>query len=124
MDLPQIASLTVLVLAADAFWLTATSASTRQIFATLQGKPLTIRWIPAIAVYALMIAALWFFAVRPASDWLEAGGRGAALGFAMYGLYDLTNYATLIKYPLSFALTDMTWGTVLFGTSAAIAKLF
>ena len=124
MDLSQIASITAVILVADAVWLTSTSASTRQMIAAIQGKPLTIRWIPAAAVYALMIAALWFFAVRPAADWLEAGGRGAALGFAMYGLYDLTNYATLEKYTLKFALTDIAWGTLLFGTAATIAKLF
>jgi len=124
MDLVQIASVTTVLLVADAIWLTSTSASTRQMIAAIQGKPLTIRWIPAAAVYALMIATLWFFAVRPAADWLEAGGRGAALGFAMYGLYDLTNYATLEKYTLNFALTDIAWGTFLFGTAAAIAKLF
>ncbi len=71
MDLAQIASVTTVLLVADAIWLTSTSASTRQMIAAIQGKPLTIRWIPAAAVYALMIAALWFFAVRPAADWLE-----------------------------------------------------
>jgi uncharacterized membrane protein len=119
----SLAAVTVVILFADAVWLTATAAGTRQIFATIQGQPLTIRWIPAVAVYAIMIAAVWFFAVQPAANWMEAGGRGAALGFAAYGIYDLTNYATLAKYPLSFALTDITWGTVLFGVAAAIAKL-
>lgn len=122
-SLTQIAAVTVVILFADAVWLTATAAGTRQIFAAIQGQPLTIRWIPAVAVYAIMIAAVWFFAVQPAADWMEAGGRGAALGLAAYGIYDLTNYASIAKYPLSFALTDMTWGTVLFGVAAAIAKL-
>ncbi len=122
-SLTQIAAITVVILFADAVWLTATAAGTRQIFAAIQGQPLTIRWIPAVAVYAIMIAAVWFFAVQPAADWMEAGGRGAALGLAAYGIYDLTNYASLAKYPLSFALTDMMWGTFLFSAAAAIAKL-
>jgi len=119
----QLAIITVVILFADAVWLTATAASTRQIFAAIQGQPLTIRWIPAVAVYVIMIAAVWFFAVEPSADWLGAAGRGAALGLAAYGIYDLTNYASLAKYPLSFALTDMTWGAVLFGVAAATAKL-
>jgi uncharacterized membrane protein len=117
----QIAIITVVMLFADAVWLTTTAASTRQIFAAIQGQPLTIRWIPAVAVYIIMIAAVWFFAVQPSTTWQEAGGRGAALGFAAYGIYDMTNYATIAKYPLSFALTDMTWGAFLFGVSAAAA---
>ena len=118
----QIAAITVVMLFADAVWLTATAAGTRKIFAAIQGQPLTVRWIPAVAVYAIMIAAVWFFAVQPSADWMEAGGRGAALGLSAYGIYDLTNYASLAKYPLSFALTDMTWGAVLFGATAAIVK--
>jgi uncharacterized membrane protein len=37
----------------------------------------------------------------------------------MYGLYDLTNYATLVKYPIKYAATDIVWGTVLCASAAA-----
>jgi uncharacterized membrane protein len=122
--LTQIATITVVMLVMDAVWLTATSAASRTLFASIQGRPLEIRWAAAAAVYALMIAAVWFFAVKPAADWVEAGGRGAFLGFVMYGLYDLTNYATLANYTLGFALQDMAWGTTLFAIAAATAKLY
>jgi len=81
----------------DAVWLSSTAASTRTIFAKLQGQPLEIRWIPAMAVYAIMVLAVWFFAVEPSKTMTEAGTKGAVLGFTMYGLYDLTNHATLTK---------------------------
>ena len=116
--------LTAVILVADAVWLTATAVGTRQMFAVLQGQPLSIRVLPAVAVYAIMIASVWFFALTPATSVTDAAARGAALGFAMYGLYDLTNYATLARYPLSFALTDMTWGTLLFASASAIAFHF
>jgi uncharacterized membrane protein len=122
--LKTIAAIVGTLLAMDAVWLSSTAASTRTIFAKLQGQPLEIRWIPAIAVYSIMVLAVWFFAVEPSKTITEAGTKGAVLGFTMYGLYDLTNYATLTKYPLSFALTDMTWGTVLMGTAAAVGFWF
>jgi uncharacterized membrane protein len=122
--LKPIAAIVGTLLAMDAVWLSSTAASTRAIFAKLQGQPLEIRWIPAIAVYAIMVLAVWFFAVEPSKTMTEAGTKGAVLGFTMYGLYDLTNYATLTKYPLSFALTDMTWGTVLMATAAAVGFWF
>jgi len=112
------------MLVLDAVWLTATSSSSRQLFAKIQGKPMEIRWFGAAAVYLLMIAALWFFAVEPAKTWYEAAGRGALLGFTTYGVYDMTNYATLTDYSLQFALTDMAWGTYLFAVTAAAAKLY
>ena len=107
----------------DAVWLTSTAAASRQMIATLQGKPMQIRWIAAAAVYALMVGAAWLFAVEPSTSWKDAAGRGALLGLVMYGLYDLTNYATLTAYPLWFALQDMAWGTFLFAVASAVAAL-
>ena len=118
-----IAAITGTMLAMDAIWLSSTSASTMAIFAKLQGRPLEIRWFAAAAVYALMVLAVWYFAVEPSKTMTDAGTKGAVLGFTMYGLYDMTNYATLAKYPLSFALTDMTWGTVLMSVAAVVGFL-
>ena len=122
--LTQIATITVVMLVLDVAWLTATAASSQKMIAGIQGKPMQMRWLAAAATYALMIAALWYFAVEPAATWYEAAGRGAALGFVRYGLYDLTNYATLAAYPLDFALRDMAWGTYLFAVTAAAAKFY
>jgi len=114
--------LLVTMVAMDTVWLTATAGTSRSLFAAIQGSPLQIRWIPAAFVYVLMVAAVWFFAVQSSTTTLEAAGRGALLGVSMYGLYDLTNYATLSRYTLSFALTDIAWGTLLFASAAATAK--
>jgi len=115
----QIVAIVGSLLALDAVWLSSTASSTREIFAKLQGQPLEIRWVAAAVVYALMVIAVWYFAVEPSKTVTEAGTKGAVLGATMYGLYDMTNYATLAKYPLSFALTDMAWGTFLMATAAA-----
>jgi len=91
------------------------------MIAALQGSPLVIRWAPAALCYVVMILGLWFFAVRGIRNWQEAAGRGAALGALVYGVYDLTNHATLSRYPLEFALRDWVWGTFLFAAAAAAA---
>ena len=118
-----IAAITGTLLAMDAIWLSSTAASTMAIFAKLQGQPLEIRWLAAAVVYVLMVVAVWYFAVEPSKTMTDAGTKGAVLGLTMYGLYDMTNYATLAKYPLSFALTDMTWGTVLMSVAAVVGFL-
>jgi uncharacterized membrane protein len=118
----QIATVAIVMLALDAIWLTANNAYHRQVFATIQGKPMSVRLFPAAIVYILMIGAVWFFAVEPAQGWQEAAGRGALIGLAMYGVYDMTNYATLSAYPIQFAATDMMWGAFLCATTAAVAK--
>ena len=119
--LKQLGILTLAVVVLDALWLTANHSYHVTVFAALQSQPLAIRWIPALLVYAIIIGAVWYFAVRPATSWTEAATSGALLGGSMYGLYDLTNYATLVKYPIKYAITDMAWGAVLCGTTAAIA---
>jgi len=120
--LTQFATIVVVMLVLDAVWLTATSTSSRKLFAKIQGKPMQIRWLAAAVTYAIMAVAVWFFAVEPSKTWYEAGGRGALLGAVMYGLYDFTNYSTLTDYTLQFALTDVAWGTYLFAVTAAAAR--
>lgn len=119
----ELISMLLALLALDAIWLTSNMADSRSMFAKLQGSPLTIRWIPAILVYVVILGAVWFFAVRETKTIQDAGLKGGLLGLSMYGVYDLTNYATLSKYPLTFAVSDMAWGTFLCASVAAVGVL-
>jgi uncharacterized membrane protein len=71
-------------------------------------------WSAAVPVYLLLVAGNAFFVLPRAQDssWTVAAGWGAAFGFIVYGVYDLTNLATLRGYPLSLALVDMAWGAL------------
>jgi uncharacterized membrane protein len=120
----QIFLVATIMLLMDFGWLAANNKFHNRVFAELQGQPLQVRIIPAVLVYILMIVAVWFFAVSPAADWVEAAGRGALIGAVMYGLYDLTNYATLVNYPIEYAISDMMWGTTLCTVVAAAVKWF
>lgn len=75
---------------------------------------------PAILVYVLMAAGVLLFVVPQATSLPHALLLGALFGLIGYGLYDLTNLATLSAWTLKFALVDMTWGTVL---CAAVSSL-
>jgi uncharacterized membrane protein len=110
----------VLLLILDAVWLTANAPASRRLIAGIQGSPLQIRWIPAAIVYLLIAAGVVAFAVVPPTESVgEAAGRGALLGLVIYGVYDLTNRATLTNYTLPYALADIAWGTFLCGSVAA-----
>jgi uncharacterized membrane protein len=80
------------------------------------------RWPAAILVYLLIPLGIVLF-VRPAmgasATLLQAAGWGAAYGFIGYGLYDLTNRATLEKWSLTLTAVDMAWGSVICAVSAA-----
>lgn len=118
----ELLTVALLLLVLDAGWLTANAAFHRQVFAVLQGSPLRVRIWAAVGAYTLLIVAVWFFAVRPTETVAAAAGHGALLGLCLYGVYDFTNLATLTKYPLSYALPDIAWGTLLCAAVAAGAR--
>ena len=84
-----------------------------QIGFILAKKP---NWYAAIVFYILYIVFLLIFAVMPALDkgsLTDSMLYGALYGFITYATYDLTNLATLDKWPLKVTILDMVWGTFL-----------
>ena len=82
------------------------------------------RWSAAILFYLLYVAALLVFAVVPGLErgsLARAAALGAGLGFICYCTYDLTNLSLAKGFPLSVAVVDITWGTILSAAVAAIA---
>ena len=112
------------VLALDAVWLTLTGPMYRSALGDLLTAG--FRPAPAAVFYALYIAGLCRLAVWPA---LASGGLGrAALDGAVFGLiayatYDLTNAATLSRWPAWLAAMDMGWGAILSAAGAAAGYL-
>ena len=79
------------------------------------------------AFYLLYVAGLVFFVVGPA---LRAGTppvratlRGAFFGLVTYATYDLTNLATIDRWPLPLTVVDMAWGTLLGALTTLAAVL-
>ncbi len=77
----------------------------------------------AFIFYSIYIIGLLIFVINPAiaqNSWVHALSFGAIFGFVAYATYDLTNLATAKDFPLSIAVVDLVWGTILTaGTCAA-----
>lgn len=105
----------------DAIWLTAMGGWYRAQLGEMMAP--SFRLAPAVVFYLLYLCGIVIFAVAPA---LETGRLatallyGALFGFLAYATYDLTNQATLARWPLALTLTDLAWGTVLTGASATL----
>ncbi|HPI67404.1 MAG TPA: DUF2177 family protein [bacterium] len=83
-----------------------------------------INFTPAVLFYLFYAMAVVFLAVVPALDknnWLEALWRGALLGLAAYGAYDLTNQATIANWPVVVTIVDILWGILVTAAVSAIA---
>lgn len=81
-----------------------------------------VRWRPALLFYLAYPAALVFLALTPAGQ--PAGEqvlRAAVVGLVAYGVYDLTNRATLRHWPWRLVLADIAWGTAASTAAGAVA---
>lgn len=76
----------------------------------------TIRWNSAILFYLLYVAGIIVFAVLPAlytQKYAVALVLGGLYGFFTYMTYDLTNRATLIRWPMKLVIVDIVWGVII-----------
>jgi len=71
-------------------------------------------WLAAGAFYLLYVAGLVLFVVGPAlragTPPVRAALRGAFFGLVAYATYDLTNLATIDRWPIAVTAVDMAWG--------------
>jgi len=110
-------------LAVDALWL---GVVARGFYKRELGHLLSpdVRWAAAGIFYLLYVAGVLILVVFPhlhAPPWRTVL-LGALFGLCAYAAYDLTNLATLVRWPVMVTVVDMVWGTVLTGITAAIGR--
>jgi uncharacterized membrane protein len=108
----------------DVTWLSLRNDYHTKLIESIQKTKLEVRWIPAIAVYVIIVVALYLGAVQNAKSLTDATLRGSIVGLLLYAFYDLTNYATLVNYTLEMTVIDITWGTLLCAAAATAGFYF
>ncbi|PIV90795.1 DUF2177 domain-containing protein [Candidatus Gracilibacteria bacterium CG17_big_fil_post_rev_8_21_14_2_50_48_13] len=114
-------------LAIDMIWLGVIMAgfynSELGALARRSGEALAPHWPSALLVYFLIPLGIVLYVVpKGAGDPLATALWGALFGLILYGVYDLTNYATLAGWPARLVVVDMLWGAVVCGIVALIAS--
>ena len=107
----------------DALWLGVVASG---FYAEQMGALMadSIRPVPALLFYLLYPLAIVGLALSPVPATRQVAVlRSAALGLTAYGVYDLTNLATLRGWSVPLTLVDMAWGTVASAASCAAARL-
>ena len=107
----------------DAFWILVLA---KKFYADQMGFLFSksINLVPVAFFYPLYALCVLVLVVMPAissASWVEALWRGALLGLAAYGAYDLTNHATIANWPLSMTIVDMAWGITVTALTSVIA---
>jgi uncharacterized membrane protein len=113
----------VTFLAIDAVWL---GLIAKEMYRREIGHLLApnVRWGAALAFYVIYIVGLLVLVVLPhaSSPLLTVAGLGALFGLVAYATYDLTNLATLTRWPLSVTLADLAWGVFVTGVTAVAGR--
>lgn len=112
-QLKEIFVTAVVYLTIDIFYIQSNSEYFGAFFKQIQGKPMVIRKSSAIMAYLLLVVGLYFFIIKDRKNVVYA----FLLGVFVYGVYDLTNYATLSNWTLEFVLKDTLWGGAVFAVS-------
>lgn len=84
-----------------------------------------VYWAAAI-VYLLLPLGIVLFAlprVDPEQCAVSSLAWGAFFGLIVYGVYDMTNMATLERWPVRMVVVDICWGCFLCGVTNWFAAL-
>ena len=88
----------------------------KKYFSLIQGSPAKFKKNGVVMAYIILTLGLYYFIIKDKRSLMDA----FFLGFLIYGVYDLTNYATLKKWTLKFSLKDTFWGGSVFALSTFI----
>lgn len=120
----RLAILAIIYSVAELCWLSLMAPFYERQFARFgQAPPLGVRSVPAaVGAYAVLLGAFYVLVLRSrevAGVW-HGVSRGLAFGIAVYGVYNLTNKATLRGYSWTMVAVDTAWGTFAFAALAGI----
>lgn len=116
-----VATITVLIL--DAIWISSQITSYTKVTETIQGMKMTVRWIPAIITYGLILLGLYLILLysQYQSSKFKVMIFAFLFGLVSYGIYNFTNLALLNNYTWGVAVKDTLWGGILLSVSIGLA---
>jgi uncharacterized membrane protein len=88
------------------------------------GEAMAPVWWAAFVVYVLIPLGIVLFVlprVSPEGSAVAALGWGFLYGVILYGVYDLTNYSLIDRWPWRMTLVDMAWGGFICAVTSYVA---
>ena len=104
---------TLVILILDYLYLSTVSSKYSNMLAKIQGSPLKMKLSGAILCYILLVFIIKYFIINNKKSIKEA----FLLGFVIYGVYELTNYAIINDWEIWAVITDTLWGGILFAST-------
>jgi uncharacterized membrane protein len=118
----------IIFLAIDLTWLGVLMAKFYKAelgpLARRSGEAMAPVWWAAFLVYILIPLGIMLFVVprvSPENLAASALGWGFLYGVILYGVYDLTNYSLIDRWPWRMTLVDMAWGGFICAVTSYVA---
>lgn len=118
----------IIFLAIDLTWLGVLMAKFYKAelgpLARRSGEAMAPVWWAAFLVYILIPLGIMLFVVprvSPENLAASALGWGFLYGVILYGVYDLTNYSLIDRWPWRMTLVDMGWGGFICAVTSYVA---
>jgi len=106
----QIIILSIIFLSIDSLYLSQIApVFTQMLKGITGGKTMSLDPIATLKTYALLVFGIWYFIISRNSSLVDAFLYGATV----YGVYELTNKATIPGWDWSFVAIDTLWGGIL-----------
>lgn len=99
-------------------------AKALKVIVQSEENQLIYHWPAALLVYMLLAAGLTFFVLnKPLQRAFHYFLHGAGFGLILYGVYNLTNYATIQGWPFSLVCLEILWGTFVCALASWVAAI-
>lgn len=96
---------------------------TKQFALFAKNKTLAIQSMLPVALVYVLLLTMFYYLVLLNNNTLGTHINGLLFGAVAYGVYNLTNKATLPGYSWTMVLVDTAWGAFIFGALGWIARL-
>lgn len=117
---PRVIVSTAIILILDFIYFSVNKNAFETQIVEIQRVFMQIKILPVILCYILLVFGLNYFILRNHRSIFDA----FLLGVVIYGVYDMTNLATLKKWKWNLAIMDTLWGGVLLALTTAIIYAF
>ena len=113
--LPKLFLSTIILFAFDAIYISSIKNTFFKMIENIQKTPLKLNIFGFLMSYVFVVCA-YYFVITKNFTYIEA----SILGTTIYGIYDMTNLATIKNWSLLFSVIDIIWGGLLFGLTRFI----
>ena len=112
-------SIFLLLLLFDAIYITIFKNIFIAFYKKVQGgRDIRMKYGGLVAIYLFMTSIIYYFGIIKKFTL----GEMFILGVSIYGVYELTNYTTLIDWNLKMVILDTTWGGLLYASTLFFIK--